>query len=597
MFTESPRTLNELFLGTLKGPAHDRLLSFRTEVGRSVEYSQAAFTSAVFSFRDYLLRLGLKPGSKVAIYSENRPEWHIADFGTLLAGMVVVPIYPTLSRAQVKYLLTHSEAAVVVFSGAVQRDIVESLRRELPLNALVSIEDGLTRILPVKCSDTEEAKRSALSITPDTVASIVYTSGTTGSPKGALLTHDNFCFDLSQCVDRLGFRSARQALSVLPLAHVFERLLSYGYFRMGVPIAYGDPHRLKTLLELYRPEVMGCVPRILEKIKETVEERLDFLPVWKRNLAHSLLEASTGCLLVPESAGGLGQTVQLTLADLLVHRKIRAQLGGIQHLICGGACLNPAVEAFFRACGFNLLQGYGLTETSPVICLNEFGRDGLGTVGRPLSEVEVRLDEEGEILTRGRHVMHGYYKDPHATAAVLSDGWLRTGDIGAIDNEGRVQVKGRKADVIVLSTGKKVSAAGIEAKLESCELIRNAFVVGTGRKFISAVIVPDLAKITALMPGIGGEAGLCGSDVAALYREAINRCCADLAGFEQVKRFCFLSERTLGDSDLITPTLKLRRSLLEEEFAGDIDRLYRDDTPFLIGTGDLRAGKAQAAIT
>jgi long-chain acyl-CoA synthetase len=592
MFPEAPRTLNELFLGTLNGRFHDRLLSFRTETAGDIHYSSAAFASAVFAFRDYLLRLGLKPGTKVAIYSESRPEWHIADFGTLLAGMVVVPVYATLSAAQVKYLLTHSEAAVVVVSGTVQREIVESLRRELPLTAVVSIEDEFTRILSVKCSDTEAAKRSAQSISPDTVASIVYTSGTTGTPKGVLLTHDNFCFDLSQCVDRLSFRSAQQALSVLPLAHVFERLLCYGYFRMGVPVAYGDPHRLKTLLELHRPDVMGCVPRILEKIKETVEERLNVLPVWKRNLAHSLLNASTGYLFVPDSAGGLGRSLQLTLADLLVHRKIRAQLGGIQHLICGGARLNTAVEAFFRACGFNLLQGYGLTETSPVICLNEFGRDGLGTVGRPLSGVEVRLAEDGEILTRGRHVMQGYYKDPDSTAAVLEGGWLRTGDTGAIDGEGRVQVKGRKADVIVLSTGKKVSAAGVEAKLESCELIRNAFVVGTGRKFLSAVIVPDLTKIE-----ISSETALCESRFVALYAEAIDRCCADLTGFEQVKRFCFLSERTLGDSDLVTPTLKLRRSLLEEKFACHIERLYREDAPFLIANDDRRSGKAQAAIT
>jgi long-chain acyl-CoA synthetase len=193
--------------------------------------------------------------------------------------------------------------------------------------------------------------------------------------------------------------------------------------------------------------------------------------------------------------------------------------------------------------------------------------------------------------------MHGYYKDPDSTAAVLTGGWLRTGDTGAIDGEGRVQVKGRKADVIVLSTGKKVSAAGIEAKLESCELIRNAFVVGTGRKFLSAVIVPDLAKIAALMPEMSGETSLCESQVVALYAEAVDRCCADLAGFEQVKRFCFLPERTLGDSDLVTPTLKLRRSLLEEKFACHIERLYREDVPFLIGNDDRRSGKAQAAIT
>jgi len=193
--------------------------------------------------------------------------------------------------------------------------------------------------------------------------------------------------------------------------------------------------------------------------------------------------------------------------------------------------------------------------------------------------------------------MQGYYKDADATDAVLTGEWLHTGDLGAIDEDGRVQVKGRKSDVIVLSTGKKVSAAAIETILESSELIRNAFVVGTGRKFLSAVIVPDLAKIAALIPGISEETGLSRSDVVALYADAINRCCADLAGFEQVKRFCFLSERTLGNSDLVTPTLKLRRHLLEAKFADHIERLYREDAPFLIGNEDLRPGKAEAAIS
>jgi long-chain acyl-CoA synthetase len=593
---ESPRTLNELFLHTVDGCRHDRLLSFRTETGSDVHYSSAAFASGVFAFREFLLRLGLKQGSRVAIYSENRPEWHIADFGTLLAGMIVVPVYPTLSRSQVKHLLTHSEAAAVVFCGYTQREILEGIRGELPrATTFIGIDHAvsggfiLARILAVKRSDRDEARRSALSIAPQTIASIVYTSGTTGAPKGVLLTHDNFCFDLAQCVDRLGFRSARQALSVLPLAHVFERLLCYGYFRMCVPIAYGDPHRLKDLLALYRPEVMGCVPRILEKIRETVEERLRMLPVWKRDLAHTLLNASAGCQLRPQSSVGAMRRLQLALADLFVHRKIRTQLGDVRYLVCGGARLHPEVEAFFRACGFQVLQGYGLTETSPVICLNGFGREGLGTVGRPLSGVEVRLGEDGEILTRGRHVMQGYYKDAGATAAAFSAGWFRTGDTGAIDSAGRVRVTGRKSDGIVLSTGKKVSAAAVEAKLESCELIRSAFVVGTGRKFVAAVIIADVSRLAA----VASEADLLKPEVAALYAQAIEDCCADLAGFEQVKRFCFLTERTLADCDLVTPTLKLRRSLFEQKFASELERLYREEAPFVI---DVHSRNVQTAI-
>jgi long-chain acyl-CoA synthetase len=604
MVSDSPRTLNDVFFGVAEQRPHDRLLTFRSGAGGDIHYSSAAFVSAVLAFREYLLRLGLAPETRIAIYSENRPEWHIADFGALLAGMVVVPVYPTLSAQQVRYLLTHSEAAVVVVSGLTQQKILESIRSELPnvrtiirLNGSGSDAPSFERIVSAKSPGIDEAKRSASSIVPGAIASIVYTSGTTGTPKGAVLTHDNFCFDLSQCVDRLGFRSATRALSVLPLAHVFERLLCYGYFRIGIPIAYGDPHDLKQLLELHHPEALGCVPRILEKIRETVEQRLDTLPAWKRNLACTLLNASVGCVLVPGSAGGLGRAVKLTLADLFVHRKVRAQLCGVRYIICGGARLNPEVEAFFRACGFHVLQGYGLTETSPVICLNEFGSGGTGTVGKPLAGVEVRLGPDGEILTRGRHVMKGYYKDADATASAFTGEWFHTGDTGVIDGDGRVRVNGRKSDVIVLSTGKKVSAAAVEAKLESCEFIRNAFVIGTGRKFLSAVIVPDFAKTSALMPGLTNDRDLVRPDVTALYARAIDRCCADLAGFEQVKRFCFLSEHMLAESDLLTPTLKLRKNEFEQRYASYIERLYREDGVFVITAADLRPGKAEAAIS
>ena len=600
------RTLIELFVQIADAPPRDDLLAFRGKDGKSLSYSTAGFVEGVLAVRRFLQELGIQQGEHVAIWAANCPQWHIADFGCLTAGIVAVPLYATAPMAQVEFILAHSEARAVLFAGDTQSDVLDVLRNKLPnVCGWMALDDrsapwhvrlfdrmGATPA-PPDLDALDSVRHFARSHSPESVASIVYTSGTTGQPKGVMLTHANLCFDLRQCIQRLGFRSVDRALSVLPLAHIFERLLCYGYFASGISIAYGDPHDIKDLLALHRPAAMGCVPRILEKILESVRAEIDRLPVRKRRVALWMLDASTQRVMNNE--GGLLASI---LAKALLFRRVKTKLAGLQFMVCGGAHLDPSVEAFFRAAGFSILQGYGLTETSPVIALNGLGPDGLGTVGPPLDEVEVRIDDAGQILTRGQHVMKGYFKDPDATWECLQDGWLRTGDLGSLDGSGRLRVAGRAKDTVVLSTGKKVSSDHVEQLLSRCTVIQSVVVLGSQRKFLTAVIVPRWDKVREfaagrdLLPMEDGSPRI-HPEIASWIGAEIAAFSVELAEHERIKRFCLLPEEALTDPEIMTPTQKLRRNAFEARYRHWIDRMYTDPDPFMIPGQVMSAASAQ----
>jgi long-chain acyl-CoA synthetase len=596
-------TLNHLFFHHLDHYRLDRLLSFQdlSKPGETMVWSTERFARSVFALRQFLLSCGLAAGDRVAVFAENRPEWHVADFAILLARLVVVPIYNTQAPAQIGYLLRHSGCRVALIAGARQWEILQPLRGDLPeLETVVGLEEtpGASTSLPRIVSEAaafdgaavERIRAEALAIDPQSLATIVYTSGTTGTPKGVMLSHGNLTFNLRGSLGRVLSQTARQALSVLPLAHVLERMLCYGYFHEGVPIAYGDPHDLKELLKLHRPEIMGAVPRILEKVREAVEAQVELLAPWRRAIGEKLIAAAVARArhdLKGEPAP-VSATLLAPLAKLLVFPKVHRQLGGLQYFICGGAWLNPDVELFFRAAGFTVLQGYGLTETSPVITLNEYRREKLGSVGRTLDGIEVRIGADGEILTRGPHVMLGYYKDEAATRQTVDpDGWLDTGDLGRMDADGCVTITGRRKEILALSNGKKVACAAVEHALERSPYIQQALVVGDGRKFVSVLLVPHLENIarTARERGLAfdrPEELLTAPPIVALLREELSHCQAGLSSFEQAKRFSFLKEEALLDTELVTPTLKVRRAVLERKYAEWIGRMYQQEDPLVI---------------
>ena len=596
-------TLNHLFFHHLDHYRLDPLLTFQNMVkpGETMVWSTERFARSVFALRRFLLSGGLAAGDRVAVFAENRPEWHVADFATLLARLVVVPIYNTQAPAQIGYLLRHSGCRVALIAGAQQWEILQPLLGDLPeLEVVVSMEEtpGASTSLPRIVREApafdgaavERIRTEALAADPQSLATIVYTSGTTGTPKGVMLSHGNLTFNLRGGLGRVFSQTARQALSVLPLPHVLERLLCYGYFHEGIPIAYGDPHDLKELLKLHRPEIMGAVPRILEKIQEAVEAQVRQLAPWRRAIGEKLIEAALARTRhalrgepAPLSAALLGP-----LAKLLVFPKVHRQLGGLRYFICGGAWLNPDVELFFRSAGFTVLQGYGLTETSPVITLNEYRREKLGSVGRALDGVEVRIGEDGQILTRGPHVMLGYYKDEIATRQTRDpDGWLDTGDLGRMDADGSVTITGRRKEILVLSNGKNVACAAVEHALERSPYIQQALVVGDGRKFVSALLVPHLENIARAAREQGlvfdsSEELLSMPPIVALFREEVSNCQAEFSSFEQAKRFCFLKEEALLDPELVTPTLKVRRAVLQRKYGDWIGRMYQQDDPVVI---------------
>jgi long-chain acyl-CoA synthetase len=593
-------TLNHLFFYHLDRYRFDDLLRFKNR-GELMVWSTERFSRSVFALRRFLLNSGLVAGDRVAVFSENRPEWHIADFALLLSRLVVVPIYNTLSPAQVVYLLKHSGCRAAIIAGATQWGTLQSLLPELADLKIVigmqetpGVDTSLPRIVEQSPAFDEEAvaqiRTEALAVEPGDLATIVYTSGTTGTPKGVMLSHGNIVADLKGSLARVPSNTAHQALSVLPLPHVLERTLSYGYFHEGVRIAYGDPHDLKELLPIHKPDIMGVVPRIMEKVKEPVDAQIAQLVPHRRLIARKLLRAAMARArqTLQNEAAPLSATLFAPLANVLVFPKVHRQLRGLKYFISGGAWLNPDLELFFRAAGFEVLQGYGMTETSPVITLNEYHREKIGSVGRALDGVEVRISDDGEILTRGPHVMLGYYKDEVATRqAYTEDGWLQTGDLGNMDADGCVTITGRRKEILVLSNGKNVACAPLEHALQRSRYIQQALVVGDGRKFVSALIVVHMENVAHIASRHGLEFSshdelLLLPTVVALFREELESLQAEFSSFERAKRFCFLKEDALLDTELVTPTLKVRRSVLERKYSDWIRQMYQQEDPLVI---------------
>jgi long-chain acyl-CoA synthetase len=548
-----------------------------------------------------LTDLGLSEGDRVALVAENRPEWCITDLAVQTAAAITVPVYPTLTSEQTLYLLNDCGATLAVVSTRAELEKILAVRDRAPRLATTIVMDADGQPWPEqvvtlaevasrgrrRLTDDVEGRRfqeRAARIREDAAATIIYTSGTEGDPKGVMLTHRNLLSNVEAAVSVLGVRSEDVALSFLPLSHAFERMALYTYLYAGATVVCAEsPATLARDMVAVRPTLMTAVPRVFEKLYAAIHERVAHASRLRRVVFRWAVAIGRRRSALVRGRRPVGPLLafQHRLAESLVFQDIRAATGGrLRVLVSGSAPLARTVAEFFDAIGLTIVEGYGLTEASPVLTVNPLDRPKFGTVGRALPGVELRIADDGEILARGPNIMRGYYGKPEATRAVLDpDGWLHTGDIGTLDRDGYLTITDRKKDLILMSGGKHVAPQPIENELRRHPLVAEALLVGDRRKFIAALLVPDFPALeqtlrTAGRPGGTREALVVRADVIDLFQRTVDAVNATLAPFETIKRFALLpSELTIAGGEL-TPTMKVKRRVVEERWRTVIDELY-----------------------
>ena len=548
--------------------------------------------------------LGVEPGDRVAILSDSRPEWVIADLAALTAGAVTAPIYPTLPEAQVRYILADSGARVVVVADETQAAKVRAVWGELAhLSAMVIMDPAPQAAGDESASGREELslaeaigrghhrlmtedglgrkyKERATAITPDQLATIIYTSGTTGEPKGVMLTHGNVASNIVDGGSVVRVDDEDAALSFLPLSHAFERAVVCLYLYRGVTVTFAES--LDTIardLGAVKPTVMTGVPRVYEKFHARVHEAVAGAPAIRQRLFHW----AVGVGLRRARAALAGRSASLAtrllhgLADRLVLSKVRGRLGGrLRFVVSGSAPLSTPIAEFFFAIGIPVAEGYGLTETSPTLTVNPLERPKLGTVGPALPNVELKIADDGEVLARGPNVMQGYYGKPEATAEVMRDGWFCTGDIGSLDDDGYLTILDRKKELIVTAGGKNIAPNPIEAELKRSPLVGEAVLIGDRRPYVAALLVPDFAALAARVDAESASRDdlVERPDVVALFDEVVETVNAGLARHEQIKRSALLPTEFGIATGELTPTMKVKRRVVAERWSDAIERLY-----------------------
>ena len=579
--------------------------------------------------------LGVRPRDRVAILSDSRPEWVISDLAIVTSGAVTVPVYPTLPANQVGYILAHSGARVVTVADEEQAAKVRAARKDAPGVEAIVVFEPVASAAGVVAPDAADARGSepggpeeggsgeaasdasggeagaseaeaetplrqyslaeimerghhrlmtedgldriykerAHGIEPDALATIIYTSGTTGHPKGVMLSHRNFLANVADVNQVIGISEDDTALSFLPLSHAFERTTVYMYLYNGATFIFAES--LETVgrdMQQVRPTVMTGVPRVFEKLRARVVAAVAEAPrvrqalfAWATGVGHASASARLG-----GRKPGLLTRLEAPIADRLVLSKIRARTGGRLRFVCSGSApLSREVAEFLYAVGLPVLEGYGLTETAPVLTVNPLGAARIGTVGPPLARVELRIADDGEVLARGPNIMMGYYENPDATAECIREGWFHTGDIGRMDEDGYLSITDRKKEILVTAGGKNVAPQPIEALLKRDPIVAEAMLVGDRRPYVSAVLVPDAPTLEQRL----AASGIASGGLDDLVRRQAN---AELASFEQVKRFALLPAQFSIDGGELTPTLKLKRRVVTERWQDVIEGIYQD---------------------
>ena len=547
-----------------------------------------------------LRALGVQRGDRVAILGENRPEWAIADFACLTVGVTDVPVYPTLPAEQITYILRDSGSVAIFVSNADQAAKIAKIRGELPaLRHVIGFEQGRLEGSDLTLAELEARgagaetpesiaayRREALAVQPDDLATIIYTSGTTGDPKGVMLTHDNIYSNVSAARTVIPFTGSDVALSFLPLSHIFERMAGhYLMFSTGTTIAYAESiDTVPINMQEVRPTLVASVPRLYEKMYARVLEnalagsglkkRIFF---WARKVADRWADEK---LAGREPGGALG--LQYRIAQKLVFSKLKARTGGrLRYFVSGGAPLAPEINKFFYAAGLVILEGYGLTETSPVIGVNTPEHFRIGTIGKMIPGVEVKIAEDGEILTRGPHVMKGYFNKPDATREVMDDeGWFHTGDIGTLE-EGYLKITDRKKDIIVTANGKNIAPQPIENQVKTNKYVSQAVMIGDTRKYPVMLIVPNFeqlekwAKQRDLIWTDRSQLLTMPTIRAKMEKEVLDQL-SGLANFETPKKIALIEEDFSIERGELTPTLKVKRRVVDRNYRSMIDALYAE---------------------
>ena len=594
--SDDVRTLCDIFLKAAAAGKPDLLISKVGGVWKPISATDFGFTVKALSLG--LNTLGIQPGDRVAILSENRPEWAMSDYAILCAGAWSVPIYPTLPAQQIAPLLVDSGARAIFVSSLEQLGKILTIRAKCPaLEYVITIEarppqepgflafgQAVDRGRPALEMSPGAFEQRALRVRAEDVATIIYTSGTTGEPKGAMLTHGNFVSNVLGACQVVPITGDATAMCFLPLSHVFERMLDYAYAYRGGTIAYAESiEKLKDNFLEVNPHCFGAVPRVYEKVLARVQDKVQAGSPIKKKLFAWAVAAGKEKLSYEQRGEPVPGVVaaKAKIADKLVLGKIRKALGTrFRFAVSGGAPLSRDLAEFFWGAGVRIYEGYGLTETSPVICVNGPNAWRLGTVGKPIPGVEVKIAADGEILTRGPHVMKGYFNKPEATAeAIDPDGWFHTGDIGQFDADGYLAITDRKKDLIVLAGGKKAAPQPIETELKKSAYISLPIVLGDRHKFLAALIVPNFERVreVAAERSIAFEPSTIDAspELRALFQKEIDAYNEDKPHHEQIRAFALLPADLTVEDGSITPTLKVKRRILESRYHDLIDKMYQ----------------------
>jgi len=594
----APGTLNQLFFEAADRYKKPDALQYKKD-GAYRSISHAEVLDRVRRVARGLSSLGVRRGDRVGILSENRPEWAIADYACLTGGMADVPIYPTLPSEQIAYILRDSGATAIFVSNKEQAEKIRQVRGQLPaLKTVISFDEmpGLANMSITELEkrgtqgDNRETmatyREDALTVKPDDLATIIYTSGTTGEPKGVMLTHDNIFSNVQAARTAIPFGGADTALSFLPLSHIFERMAGhYLMWATGTSIAYAESiDTVPINMQEVKPTIVLSVPRLYEKMYARVLEAALTGGFLKKKIffwARGVADRWANQRLAGETPAGL-LGMQYGIAQKLVFSKLKARTGGrLRYFVSGGAPLAPEINKFFFAAGLEILEGYGLTETSPVIAVNTPANFRIGTVGKAIDGVEIKIASDGEILTRGPHVMKGYYNKPDATReAIDPDGWFHTGDIGEL-RDGFLAITDRKKDIIVTAGGKNIAPQPLENKVKTNKYVSQAVMIGDKRKFPSMLVVPNFDQLEKWAM----RRNIIWTDRAQLLRmptiqakmeSEVARELEGAAHFEVPKKVGLLEHDFSIESGELTPTQKVKRRVIDKNYKTLIDSLYDD---------------------